>query len=94
LTLHISCSELDLKALNRYKTLTTEEIKILVVDDKWISDIERNINSEMFDISQHLTQRIKDLTERYETPLPKISEELFELSNKVEKHLRKMGLVW
>jgi type I restriction enzyme M protein len=59
------------KYIERYKTLTETEIKQLVVDDKWMASIERSVKTEMERISQRLTQRIKELAERYETPLPK-----------------------
>jgi len=52
------------------------------------------IEGEMERISQRLTGRIKELMERYETPLPAIDKELTELENKVNAHLQKMGFVW
>jgi type I restriction enzyme M protein len=85
---------LDIKVIERYKTLTEEEIKQLVVDDKWMASIERSVKTEMERISQRLTQRIKELAERYETPLPKQTTDVAELENKVSAHLQKMGFVW
>lgn len=85
---------LDSKALDRYKTLTEGEIKELVVEDKWMIAIERSIKSEMERISQRLTQRIKELAERYETPMPKQTAEVANLESKVNAHLEKMGFVW
>lgn len=83
-------------AINRVSTMTmTEtEIKQLVVDDKWMASIERSVKTEMERISQRLTQRIKELAERYETPLPKQTIEVAELEDKVKRHLQKMGFVW
>ncbi|MFH0905078.1 MAG: hypothetical protein V1854_07870 [Methanobacteriota archaeon] len=54
----------------RYKTLTEDEVKTLVVDDKWMAAISQDVKSEMECISQRLTQRIKELAERYATPMP------------------------
>lgn len=85
---------LDGKALSRYKTLTTDEIKQLVVDDKWMASIEKSVKTEMERISQRLTQRIKELAERYEIPLPKHISDIAELEAKVNAHLSKMGFVW
>jgi hypothetical protein len=82
---------LDIKVIERYKTLTETEIKQLVVDDKWMASIERSVKTEMERISQRLTQRIKELAERYETPLPKLTTDVAELENKVTAHLQKMG---
>jgi type I restriction enzyme M protein len=85
---------LDVKTLTRYSTLTEDEIKQLVVDDKWMASIERSVKTEMERISQRLTQRIKELAERYETPLPKQTTDVAELETKVTAHLQKMGFVW
>jgi len=87
-------ADLDIKVIERYKTLTETEIKQLVVDDKWMASIERSVKTEMERISQRLTQRIKELAERYETPLPKQTSNVAELENKVIAHLQKMGFVW
>ena len=87
-------AELDKKLYAKYPTLTEDEIKTLVVDDKWMATIEKDIKTEMDRISQRLTQRIKELAERYETPLPKQTSEMVELENKVSTHLEKMGFVW
>jgi type I restriction enzyme M protein len=87
-------ADLDIKVIERYKTLTETEIKQLVVDDKWMASIERSVKTEMERISQRLTQRVKELAERYETPLPKQTTDVAELENKVTAHLEKMGFVW
>lgn len=86
--------ELDAKLLTLYPTLTADQIKQLVVDDKWIAAIERDIHSEMDRISQRLTQRIKELAERYETPLPQQNQQVAELEQAVNAHLHKMGFAW
>ncbi len=87
-------AELDKQLYAKYPTLTEDEIKTLVVDDKWIAAIERNIHSEMDRINQRLTRRIKELAERYETPLPVQINEVNELEKKVNAHLERMGFVW
>jgi type I restriction enzyme M protein len=87
-------ADLDKKVILRYKTLTVDEIKQLVVDDKWMASIERSVKTEMERISQRLTQRIKELAERYETPMPEQTAEVTALENKVNTHLHKMGFTW
>ena len=87
-------AELDKKLYAKYPTLTEDEIKTLVVDDKWMATIKKDIKTEMDRISQRLTQRIKELAERYETPLPAQTDEVKELESKVNIHLEKMGFVW
>jgi type I restriction enzyme M protein len=85
---------LDKKAWEQYTKLTTEGVKQLVVDAKWMSAMQTSIEGEMERISQRLTGRIKELMERYETPLPAIDKDLSELESKVNAHLTKMGFVW
>jgi type I restriction enzyme M protein len=85
---------LNEKAWGQYAQLTTDDIKHLVVDAKWMRAMQTAIEGEMERISQRLTGRIKELMERYETPLPDIDKELTELENKVNAHLQKMGFVW
>ncbi|OFX75332.1 MAG: hypothetical protein A2X12_09285 [Bacteroidetes bacterium GWE2_29_8] len=87
----VATTELDKKVINRYKTLTEDEIKTLVVDDKWVTAIERAIKTEMERLSQRLTQRLKELSERYETQLFNHTAEVAELEKKVKLHLTKMG---
>jgi len=82
---------LDALVYAKYPTLTETEIKTLVVDDKWLSAIAAAIHGEMDRISQALTQRIKELAERYENPLPTMTKEVENLAIKVEAHLAKMG---
>lgn len=86
--------ELDNKAYNKYPLLTIEEIKTIVVDDKWMKNIEKKIKQEIESVSQKLTQRIKGLAERYQSPLPLINNEVNELENKVKLHLQKMGFTY
>ena len=85
---------LDKKAWEQYTKLTTEGVKQLVVDAQWMSAMQTAIEGEMERISQRLTGRIKELKERYETPLPAIDKDLSELESKVNSHLQKMGFVW
>jgi type I restriction enzyme M protein len=82
---------LDTLAYTKYPKLTEEKIKTLVVEDKWLTTISAAIHGEMDHISQALAQRVKELAERYETPLPRITEEVAELERKVNMHLERMG---
>ncbi|MBV5338209.1 MAG: type I restriction-modification system subunit M [Deltaproteobacteria bacterium] len=85
---------LDAQAYTKYPTLTEAEIKTLVVEDKWLATISAAIHGEMDRISQALTQRVKELAERYETPLPQASKLVAELEQAVSRHLERMGFSW
>jgi type I restriction enzyme M protein len=89
-----SIADLDKKVAEKYKTLTTDEIKSLVVDDKWMTTIEKDVKTEVERISQRLSQRIKELAERYEIPMPQMTNNIADLESKVNVHLQKMGFKW
>ena len=74
--LKVTVQALDEALLEKYWALTETEIKELVIDRKWTNTIEQAVTSELESISQRLTQRIKELAERYETPLPKQNTEV------------------
>ena len=82
---------LDGKALAKYPTLSKDEVKTLVVDDKWLAGIAATIHGEMDRMSQTLTQCVKTLAERYETPLPHGMSQVPELERKITHHLEEIG---
>ena len=84
-------ASLDAKAYAQYPKLAEDDVKSLVVDDKWMAALEAVIHGETDRISQQLTQRVKELAERYETPLPDLNKRVAELEAKVGEHLAKMG---
>ena len=78
----------------KYPTLTEDEIKTLVVDDKWLATLAAAVQGELDRVSQTLTGRIRQLAERYATPLPQLTDEVATLAARVDEHLKKMGAVW
>jgi type I restriction enzyme M protein len=87
-------AELEKKVIAQYPKLTIEEIKTIVVEKKWMTNMEQRIRTEMDNISHRLTQRIKKLADRYETPMPKLTNDVALLTGKVEDHLKKMNYKW
>jgi type I restriction enzyme M protein len=85
---------LDFRAYTQYPKLTEPEIKTLVAEDKWLATLAAAIHGEMDGVSRQLTQRVKELADRYETPLPQVSSRVAELEAKVNHHLEKMGFTW
>jgi len=79
---------LDNLVLAKYPSLSEDEIKTLVVDDKWMATIAEAVHSEMDRLSQRLTGRIKQLAERYDTPLPAYINEVKTLAASVDEHLK------
>jgi type I restriction enzyme M protein len=86
--------DLDKKIDARYPKLTEAEIKMLVVDDKWMAQLSAAVEGELDRVSQTLTGRIRELAERYATPLSKLTEEVSTLAARVQEHLKKMGASW
>jgi type I restriction enzyme M protein len=86
--------DLDKKIDAKYPELTEAETKMLVVDDKWMGLLSAAVQGELDRVSQTLTGRIRELAERYATPLPKLIDEVAALSARVEEHLTKMGASW
>ena len=85
---------LDTKVAAQYAKLTETEIKTLVVEDKWLAALAAQVEGELDRVSQALTGRIRQLAERYATPLPRLAEEVETLATRVDDHLKKMGFVW
>ncbi|EGR1264304.1 type I restriction-modification system subunit M [Vibrio cholerae] len=86
--------KLDQLVFKRYATLTTNEVKTLLVQDKWQATLQACIQAEIERMGQQLASRVKDLEERYAEPLPQISQSVDVLSAKVAEHLKAMGLEW
>jgi type I restriction enzyme M protein len=87
-------AKLDELTLDRFTKLTENEVRVLVIEDKWITSIKNLIQTEIDSISQRLTTRIKELGERYDSKLGVLTSESYTLESKVAEHLQKMGLLW
>ncbi len=85
---------LEGKIAVKYTKLSEEEIQPLVVDGKWLAALTASVQSELDRVSQTLTCRLKELADRYATPMPLLTGEVDRLSARVEEHLRRMGAVW
>jgi len=87
-------TDIDQKLLYKYSALTEEEIKILVVESKWLGFMHASVKNEMERVSQRLAGRIKELAERYVTPMPVLVKEVDDFSKAVDNHLKGMGFKW
>ena len=85
---------LDSKVAAKYAHLTVADIQTLVVQDKWLATLTASVQSELDRVSQTLTGRIRQLAERYATPLPALGDEVELMSGRVDEHLKTMGFVW
>jgi type I restriction enzyme M protein len=85
---------LDAKAYFKYPKLGEAEIQSLVLEGKWLAALESAIRGEIERVTQRLTHRVRELADRYETPLPKIVVGVTALEAKVNEHLQRMGFAW
>jgi len=85
---------LEQKIIKKYPALSIDEIKRLVVDLKWMAELENQIIGEVDRLSQTLAGRVKELAKRYDETLPQIERQTETLTRKVEEHLKKMGFTW
>lgn len=85
---------LDRQVAATYPKLSEAQIKQLVVDDKWMAALDTAVHGELERISQTLAARIRELAERYATPLPRLLDDVQQLSARVDAHLKRMGFAW
>lgn len=84
---------LDLATLKKYGELNADEIKQLVLDDKWHATISRRIADEVNNLTLALVTRIQQLGERYAETVNDLDAELEKLEAKVVQHLADMGVM-
>jgi type I restriction enzyme M protein len=87
-------ARLDKLAYDKYPTLAEAEIKALVIDDRWMARLLAEVQGELERVSETLTGRVRELAERYATPLPQLTDDVATLAARVDQHLRKMGASW
>ena len=86
--------ELDKKTVSHYAKLDINEIKELVVVAKWFDQLSSDLEAEIELVTEVLTNRIKELEERYAHSMPELVRKVSKYCKSVEDHLKKMGLNW
>ena len=79
------------KVVAKYKALTEDEIRSLVVDDKWLTTLQNRMESEMTRVSQEMTTTVLDLQHRYAKTLPEIEQSVTDAEAAVKEYLQQMG---
>jgi type I restriction enzyme M protein len=87
-------AKLDADCYAKYPMLSEDNVKSLVVDDKWMAALDAAVHGEMDRITQKLTQRVMDLYERYGTPMSQVTDLVTVLEADVNRHLNSMGFAW
>jgi type I restriction enzyme M protein len=85
-------AELDTAILKQYGKLTEDDVKTLVIDDKWQAVVTNRIVSEVESLTLDLASRIQLLGERYAETVGQLDESLAMAEAKVAGHLAAMGV--
>ena len=86
--------DLDTMLENKYPQLTIEEIKHLLIEEKWFTSIYNGIDAIHSAVSHRLSKRVAELVERYEYTLKECEDEVEAYEAKVKSHLERMGFAW
>ncbi|MAF01923.1 type I restriction-modification system subunit M [Herbaspirillum sp.] len=85
---------LDKKVADKYPHLSEDDVKTLVVEDKWLARLDGDVHAELEKVSMALTSRVQELAERYAHTAPALTSDVSDLESKVAAHLKKMGFAW
>lgn len=92
--LKAASDDLAAKLAAKYPKLTENDVKALVVNDKWLPALQNTVQTELDRVSRSLTSRVRQLSDRYSTSLPELTNEVALLTDRVKDHLKKMGAAW
>jgi type I restriction enzyme M protein len=81
-----------LKAIPQvYANLTIDKVKPIIINDKWLANINDRISKEMEAVTHAISVDIIALAERYENTLSLLHATYTEKENAVLNHLKSMG---
>ncbi len=86
--------KLNLAVFAKYSELTDNDVKVLLVQDKWQINLASALEAEIERVTQRLANRVKELEERYSATLPELTKSVAKLETKVAAHLKEIGLEW
>lgn len=82
---------LNLAIFKQFGQLSEEEIKQLVVKDKWLATLQSRIENRLRNAIQQLISRLNTLEDRYRSPMAELAQEVEIWQSKVDAHLKNMG---
>lgn len=80
------------KVRKKYDALNADDIRDLVINDKWLQELKGRSEAENKRVCESISSQVSMLNERYAKPLPKINEDIVKLSGEVEGFLKAMGI--
>ena len=89
--LRTTVADLTKLVVEKYKKLTEEEVKRLVVDQKWMQTITSRLQNEMTSVVQSITDSVSTLSQRYAFTLADANAQVNDLESQVMASLEQMG---
>ncbi|MGN8512616.1 type I restriction-modification system subunit M [Helicobacter pylori] len=85
--------ELELKAFHQYKNLEINEIKDLIIKDKWLNSLKNALENKIQKRINTLTSALNGIIQTYSNSLLELDKEVKENESKVLEHLKDLGIV-
>ncbi|EMH17136.1 type I restriction-modification system subunit M [Helicobacter pylori] len=85
--------ELELKAFHQYKNLEINEIKDLIIKDKWLNSLKNALENKIQKRINAFASALNEIISSYSNSLLELDKEVKESESKVLKHLKDLGLM-
>ncbi|ACI28198.1 typeI restriction enzyme M protein [Helicobacter pylori G27] len=85
--------ELELKAFHQYKNLELNEIKDLIIKDKWLNSLKNALENKILKRINAFTSALNEIIQTYSNSLLELDKEVKESESKVLEHLKDLGLM-
>ncbi|MFP6210085.1 type I restriction-modification system subunit M [Helicobacter pylori] len=85
--------ELELKAFHQYKNLEINEIKDLIIKDKWLKSLKNALENKILKRINAFTSALNGIIQTYSNSLLELNKEVKESESKVLEHLKDLGLM-
>ncbi|RVY14657.1 type I restriction-modification system subunit M [Helicobacter pylori] len=85
--------ELELKAFHQYKNLEINEIKDLIIKDKWLNSLKNALENKILKRINAFTSALNEIIQTYSNSLLELDKEVKESESKVLEHLKDLGIV-
>ncbi|MCQ2650026.1 type I restriction-modification system subunit M [Helicobacter pylori] len=85
--------ELELKAFHQYKNLELDEIKDLIIQDKWLKSLKNALENKIQKRINAFISALNEIISSYSNSLLELNKEVKESESKVLEHLKDLGLM-
>ncbi|RVZ29760.1 type I restriction-modification system subunit M [Helicobacter pylori] len=85
--------ELELKAFHQYKNLELDEIKDLIIQDKWLNSLKNALENKILKRINAFISALNGIIQTYSNSLLELDKEVKESESKVLEHLKDLGLM-